>query len=74
MSHASTTNSTSNQQQHGTVSFIGNAPSNTRGLLAVGTETGVIGITVTDTADGNTFEQEDLSRRYNFNLRGHHTK
>jgi hypothetical protein len=44
------------------------------GFLAVGTETGVIGICVTDTADHITFEEQDLSRRLNFNLRGHHSR
>uniref|UniRef100_A0A7E4V4L2 Tub domain-containing protein n=1 Tax=Panagrellus redivivus TaxID=6233 RepID=A0A7E4V4L2_PANRE len=39
-----------------------------RGLLAVGSESGVVGITFTDiTAD------EQCNRRYNFNLRGHHS-
>lgn len=44
------------------------------GFLAVGTESGVLGVTVTDTADLSTLEELDISRRYNYNLRGHHSK
>ncbi|KAI6238349.1 Tubby-related protein 4 [Aphelenchoides fujianensis] len=54
--------------------FHGNQPSDTRGFLAVGTESGVVGVTVTDTADESAFEEHDLSRRYNYNLRGHHSR
>lgn len=39
-----------------------------KGLLAVGSESGVVGITYTDIT-GET----QCNRRYNFNLRGHHS-
>ncbi|CAD5205607.1 unnamed protein product [Bursaphelenchus okinawaensis] len=45
-----------------------------RGLLASGTQNGVVGIAVTDTAHSESFAESDLSRRYNYNLRGHHVK
>uniref|UniRef100_A0A1I7S1C4 Tub domain-containing protein n=1 Tax=Bursaphelenchus xylophilus TaxID=6326 RepID=A0A1I7S1C4_BURXY len=50
------------------------AMSDTRGLLASGTQNGVVGIAVTDTALPESFSESDLSRRYNYNLRGHHAK
>ncbi|KAI6171564.1 Tubby-related protein 4 [Aphelenchoides bicaudatus] len=54
--------------------FKDGKPSKTRGFLAIGTENGVLGITVTDTADPATLEEADISRRFNFNLRGHHSR
>ncbi|KAI6231337.1 Tubby-related protein 4 [Aphelenchoides besseyi] len=54
--------------------FHGVQPSETRGFLAIGTESGVVGVTVTDTAEEADFEELDLSRRYNYNLRGHHSR
>ena len=44
------------------------------GFLAVGTEAGTLGITVTDTAMSSITEDADMACRYNYNLRGHHSK
>jgi hypothetical protein len=50
------------------LAWIPNASKENKGLLAVGSESGVVGITYTDISGEN-----QCNKRYNFNLRGHHS-